>query len=187
MVCKANYPVGGVTLSEARAFCRWLTRKDKEYDFRLPFHYEWDRASGLIEAADSVIAIMLRSKSRRPARSHEQIQELFECVAAALAADDTTYRRQIEHSIASGGGGLFTQTPVGAFDPNEIGLHDLIGGVWEWCCTDSEEVVVKGGPVREQSSAVWAAIGTVFDSAIRFDRLGFRLCRTRKVAQQVFH
>lgn len=41
-----NYPVVNVTLSQAAAYCDWLTANDEKHSYRLPSEEEWILAAG---------------------------------------------------------------------------------------------------------------------------------------------
>ena len=43
---KEDYPVVGISVKDAEAYCNWLTAKDTKHDYRLPSEEEWVLAAG---------------------------------------------------------------------------------------------------------------------------------------------
>ena len=104
-----NHPVVGVSWEDAQAYCEWLGEK---YGFkgRLPTEAEWE-----------YVARLGGQRVRFPNGKDQ------------LTQDEANLR-------GKGGKDQWEYTaPVGSFGPNEFGLADLAGNVWEWCCANAFE------------------------------------------------
>lgn len=117
-----DHPVVGVSWVDARAFCKWLTEKERADktigpldEYRLPTHDEWNVAVG---------------PAKYPWGDTWPIPEQAGNLSGAeyavpigfAAAGDGTYRDDF----------AFT-APVTAFPANRYGIHDLSGNVQQWC------------------------------------------------------
>ena len=111
-------PVSTVSWDDARAFCLWLTEKERwervignnQY-YRLPTDAEWTAAAG--------------------AGFHYPWGEQDEPPASA---GNYAYKGDgFPESTLDGADGYKYTSPVGAFSPNAYGLYDMGGNLWEWC------------------------------------------------------
>lgn len=177
-----NQPAVYVTWEDATSFAQWLTAQNGgQYRFRLPTESEWEYACrGGTES--------IRYWGDDASRACE-----FENVG-----DQTAMRRwgwDDVHDCDDGYGGT---APVGTFQPNPFGLHDMLGNVWEWCldvysvdiytkhgrsnplCTDEAagcDRVIRGSYWHGGPNGVRCADrGSGFPRAMN-DDLGFRLVR----------
>ena len=101
------HPVVHVSQADARAYAEWAGG-------RLPSKVEWEYAAslGLADPADPVSGAY--DKSGQPVANTWQ---------GPFPLADTR---------GDGYGGL---APVGCYAPSRIGIHDMIGNVWEWTAT----------------------------------------------------
>ncbi|GMO11534.1 SUMF1/EgtB/PvdO family nonheme iron enzyme [Bradyrhizobium sp. TM233] len=103
----ADRPAVQVSWHDAEAYAGWLSRKTGHH-YRLPSDAEWAFAAG----------------SR------------FRDDGTAVDADDPSkrwisrYERESERDLSD-----TTAYPLGKFGPNEHGVEDLAGNVWEWTST----------------------------------------------------
>lgn len=111
------HPVCGVSWNDAEAFCKWLTKKERNEGkllpgqiYRLPTDIEWSTAAG-------TATYPWGDQWPPPSR------------AGNLAGAESDLPRRIEGFRDD----HVRTAPVGSYTPNALGLYDLAGNVWEWC------------------------------------------------------
>src|SRR5918998_1283590 len=103
---RLNHPVVHVSWNDSQAYCAWADR-------RLPTEAEWERAS-------------------RGGREHARYPWGDELLTA-----DGEWRCNIWQGsfpgVNTGDDGWITTAPVRTYQPNDFGLWQSVGNVWEWC------------------------------------------------------
>lgn len=133
-------PIVGVDRDDARAFCAWLTERERNAGligakdrYRLPTDEEWSRAVGLP-----------LERGNTPAERNGRIRGIYPwgfdwpppSNVENLADMNAGRKGNLEHLI-SGYEDRFPQlAPVGAFPANERGIVALGGNASEWVDTD---------------------------------------------------
>ncbi|MCF7789858.1 MAG: SUMF1/EgtB/PvdO family nonheme iron enzyme [Prosthecobacter sp.] len=121
-----DHPVVCVSYFDALNFCAWLTGKEHDegilppgWAYRLPTDAEWSQACG---------------DSRYPwgeVAPPAGISGNYAGEESRLSATDVD-----SWKIIPGYRDGFPRTcPVGSFQPNQYGLYDMGGNVWQWCDT----------------------------------------------------
>lgn len=119
----SDHPIVNVTWNESVAFCDWLTKRERDNGllegdavYRLPTDLEWSAAVGLPpeegarpdQRSGVAEGYPWGSQWPPPKNAGNYSQE--------LGVDDFEFT-----------------SPVGSFAPNDHGIFDLGGNVWEWC------------------------------------------------------
>lgn len=169
---RGRRPAINVSCEDAEAYCAWLTERTGA-EYRLPSEAEWEYAC--------------RAGTDTPFWWGE-----------AIDPQQANYDGDF---VYAGGGskGVFRQEtePVDSFTPNQWGLYQTHGNVWEWCAdhwyNDYDGAPIDGSAwmERDESSAVlrggsWFNYPQYLRSAyrggdrrdVRVSYIGFRVART---------
>jgi len=131
-------PVVGVSWEDANAFCQWLTDKEtaegrlpRGMKYRLPTDEEWSRAVGLAKEPGA-------TPKNRSGKSHAHFPWGMNFPPSKPNVGnyaDAAYHGTFTKSpwIKGYTDGYAATSPVGSFPPNQYGLYDMGGNVWQWC------------------------------------------------------
>jgi formylglycine-generating enzyme required for sulfatase activity len=128
-----DHPVVKVTWQEAIDFCAWLTKREQQAGklagdaaYRLPTDLEWSRAAGLGAEAGAT-----------PEERDIGVPDVFPWGKAwpppARVANICGEETRADVALKGYNDGFEFTSPVTAFPPNELGLHDMAGNVYQWC------------------------------------------------------
>ncbi|MGE4093645.1 MAG: SUMF1/EgtB/PvdO family nonheme iron enzyme [Candidatus Binatia bacterium] len=177
---RPNYPVVGVNIFEAMAYCQWLNSQPEQSkfgEFTIPTVDQWDWIAFNQDDALFSTLRMLRQQFHVAGLSMSHFND-----------DDDTRLSEVLAVIAPGTEDREIQ-PVGLGAKNG-GCFDLWGNVWEWCnsrhvitamgktlplSSAHDPTVVKGGPTLNSEDHSLLMFGGRFDPYLRHERLGFRI------------
>jgi formylglycine-generating enzyme required for sulfatase activity len=179
-----DHPVVCVNWNDAKAYAQWLSQETGKA-YRLASEAEWEYAARAGTAASRYWG----DSRSDPACLNANVSDRTIAAALNLATSDD--------SIFQCADGYVYTAPVGRFQANAFGLHDMIGNVFEWtedCYHDSyigaptngsawvagdcSFRVARGGSWISQRGFVRSAIRVRVSSSVRGDSLGFRVART---------
>ena len=110
-------PSGKITWQKARQFCDWLSKQENRR-YRLPTDHEWSCAVGIGH---------LEKASASPKAKDAGVN------AVPWAGGLENANGKGNFSSMARMDTFDTAAPVGSFPPNQVGLYDMAGNLWEWC------------------------------------------------------
>jgi formylglycine-generating enzyme required for sulfatase activity len=127
-----NQPVVFVSWNDAKAFCRWLSRKEKR-TYRLPTEAEWERAcrGGSVWARFTWGDRLPGDRDMNFGDGHPKLPE----------------------SLTTVNDGFEFVAPVGSFPPNGYGLYDMDGNVMEWVEDEYDRNFFENSPLEDPKSS----------------------------------
>ncbi|MCP3915367.1 MAG: formylglycine-generating enzyme family protein [bacterium] len=184
-------PVEQVSFEEVQGFLRRANEMRVGLDLRLPTEAEWEYACRA-GTTTATYAGDLEIRGQRNAPALDPIAWYggncgvdFELKSGW----DVSSWKEKQYEADRGGTHV-----VGLKRPNDWGLFDTLGNVWEWCAdwhgsyepegqpdpvgpTGGSQRVVRGGSWGGDARGLRAAFRFAYLPGSRFDRLGFRLAR----------
>ena len=164
-----DHPVVCVNWEDAHAYARWLSAETGQ-GYRLPSEAEWEYAA------------------RAGTTTFRYWGDAPDDGCAYENGLDKTYRGYFdEGGMMDCTDGVIWTSPVGAYEPNAFGLHDMLGNASEWtadCWHDDYEGAPRDGSAwtrggdcgrREVRGGSWGHA----PSFLRSDRRGWILASTR--------
>jgi len=160
----AEHPVCCVSWDDAKAFCKWLTDKERgegrlraDHEYRLPTDVEWSAAVGLTgETGGTPKEKGVKNKDVYPWGSQWPPPSGAGNYAGEEAKNADWSRLRV---ISGYNDGYLRTSPVGSFNTNQFGLYDMSGNVWEWCKdwydTDQKNRVSRGGSWMSSDTPVF--------------------------------
>lgn len=115
MLNEEKQPVVNVSWEDAVAFAKWLSKKTGLV-YRLPTEAEWEYAA------------RAGSKTSRFWGNNPD-----DACSFANVADLMAKKRWPRWTVHVCDDGYAVSAPVGTFKPNNYGIYDMLGNVWEWC------------------------------------------------------
>ena len=110
-----SHPVTCVSWNDVQAYIRWINHKEGK-DYRLPTEAEWEYA-----CRAGLKTIRYWGDDPNDACSYANV------------ADRSTRKKFSGWAVHECDDGFVYTAPVGNFQPNDFGLYDMLGNVWEWC------------------------------------------------------
>jgi formylglycine-generating enzyme required for sulfatase activity len=148
-----NHPAVNVNWTEAKAFCQWLTDKERkagritpEQSYRLPTDSEWSTAVGLNEPVEGT-----------PEAKDGKVADAFPWGTEWPPPKDAgNYAGRLKVDTYR------DTSPVGSFKPNAFGLYDMGGNVGQWCedwynARQKERTLRGGGFASDSRSSLLSA------------------------------
>ncbi len=174
--CGDSCPVEGVSWEEVETFIAELNARTGETTYRLPTEAEWEYAA--------------RAGTQTTYHFGEAESELCRYANHADSSTGLRWRNTTCSDGVAGG-----PAPVGSYQPNQWGLYDMHGNVWEWVAdwygeyptgpvTDPQgpatgnSRVGRGGGWRSTAPSCRVVNRFRYEPSDRNISLGFRLART---------
>jgi len=187
----------GVEISPFGAFVKnkdgklELAKNKYSRSFEQPmFCVDWNTALKFCEWLNDI------SKDKRPARYIFRLPTEAEWTYSAIYEGDTTKEATLNNIAWYSKNSSSTSHRVCGLEPNEFGLYDMYGNVWEWCidsyspdfikssqpittnlvCTaGTNKRVVKGGSWDFTEKALQPLESMGFDKSAKQNAIGFRV------------
>jgi formylglycine-generating enzyme required for sulfatase activity/tRNA A-37 threonylcarbamoyl transferase component Bud32 len=195
-------PIIAVTWYEAAQFCRWLSEREgmAEEEMCFPTVAEIEKC----KENGTALSLPANYLSRKGYRLPTEAEWEYTCRAGTTAsrfcgADEVLLGRYAWHD----GNSRDRAWPVGQKRPNEMGMFDMLGNVWQWCqnsaqieyveeekgepgspneewreVDDRSRCVYRGGAFDSRLSSVRCAARSFDPPSSRFSSAGFRIART---------
>ena len=197
-----GHPVVCVSWEDAKAYARWLSRETGE-EYRLLSEAEWEYAA---RGGSATARYWGEGEGGQCRHVNGMDREAKDWADREIGGNWEDSYRWLFGRMASCNDGHVHTAPVGSYEANGFGLHDVLGNVGEWvedCVNDDSDGIREGSGYRgapsdgsawvsgDCSRRVWrggswifpptllrSATRAAFSARVRVFFLGFRVART---------
>ena len=175
---RGQRPIINVSWYDAIAYTEWLSQQTGQ-KYRLPTEAEWEYTA----RAGTQTARYWGNEPEKACR-YANVHDLTSKLENQFS--------WLHHNCIDG----FARTaPVGSFEANQLGVHDILGNVWEWTCSNYDNnynggekecttadgitryVLVRGGAWQVKPRYVRSANRFRIRPSKRHHTIGFRVVR----------
>jgi formylglycine-generating enzyme required for sulfatase activity len=154
-----THPVSSTSWNGAKAFCEWLSKREGRA-YRLPTDREWSIAVGTYEM-EKDMDLTPEELSARNTDVYPWGKQWPPPPGAGNYADESFFDAFQKNYVNSYRDGFATTSPVMSFPPNQFGIYDLCGNLWEFCedwlNEKKERRVLRGGHFSDYKMKYFAA------------------------------
>ncbi|MDO4550443.1 MAG: SUMF1/EgtB/PvdO family nonheme iron enzyme [Planctomycetia bacterium] len=172
-----NQPVIRISWNEAQGFCKWLSEKTGK-KFRLPTEEEWEYAARAGSGDVFSFGGINTDFSKYANMADESVHLFYVTGVNPQPSKHQEWQMWIPHAKDINDRN-FMQAPVGSYQPNSFGLHDMHGNVWEWTASaykDGTELkTVKGGSWYDRPHRCRAGMKLPYQAWQKVETVGFRV------------
>ncbi len=129
---EADHPVLNMSWIGAKGFCDWLSKKEG-HRYRLPTDREWSIAIGIAEKETDFEATTPEQKSALLTDTYPWGTDWPPPAGYGNVGDEAHEAVFHQSSIKGFRDGFAGTAPVMSFAPNQLGIYDLTGNIWEFC------------------------------------------------------
>jgi sulfatase modifying factor 1 len=153
-----DHPVIYVSWNDAVAFCEWLSKKEGK-TYRLPTEAEWEYACRAGSSHryhfgdDPEELVRFANAADRDSQADDEKRGV-KSVIGSFDKDGKKTTTNIPFPYLSRRDGYVWTAPAGKFRPNDFGLYDMHGNVWEWCSDWYDENYYANSPVDNPQGPV---------------------------------
>ena len=175
-------PMGVVTWPGAIDYCEWLNARERLAESQSCYTRGNERLAYSMVSPD-----LTRTGYRLPTCAEWE----FACRAGTTTrryyGNDTNDELLHHYARLAKKGAEPRLEPVGRLMPNDFGLFDMYGNVWEWNAEVPDEnnhVFTSGGGFKALSYELTSDFHLTTTPDLRYNQFGFRIARTIELAEK---